>query len=76
MKETFEAVYEKGVLRPLGKFAAREGQRLRLSIELKARPDAKDQTPRENYDFSDLVGRLLWNGDSLDEQRKLRDEWS
>jgi hypothetical protein len=27
------------------------------------------------YDFSDLVGRLTWKGDSLSIQRSLRDEW-
>jgi hypothetical protein len=28
-----------------------------------------------NYDFTDIVGRLQWNGDALREQRNLRDEW-
>ena len=27
------------------------------------------------YDFSDIAGQLRWNGDAIDEQRKLRDEW-
>jgi hypothetical protein len=27
------------------------------------------------YDFSDLVGKLTWQGDALSEQRRLRDEW-
>ncbi len=27
------------------------------------------------YDFSDLVGRLTWQGDALAMQRTLRDEW-
>ncbi|NJK69723.1 MAG: type II toxin-antitoxin system ParD family antitoxin [Microcoleus sp. SU_5_3] len=35
-------------------------------------PDVK-QKPR--YDFSDLVGRLTWQGDALTMQRNLRDEW-
>jgi len=72
MKETFEAIYEKGVLRPLRKLTAREGQRVRVSIE--AEPDAAEQT-RAAYDFSDLVGRLTWTGDAVAEQRKLRNEW-
>ena len=27
------------------------------------------------YDFSDLVGKLQWKGDAVEEQRLLRDEW-
>lgn len=27
------------------------------------------------YDFSDLVGRLTWEGDAVAMQRTLRDEW-
>jgi hypothetical protein len=27
------------------------------------------------YDFSDLVGRLSWDGDAVAVQRELRDEW-
>ncbi|MBO3464127.1 hypothetical protein G7B40_035540 [Aetokthonos hydrillicola Thurmond2011] len=27
------------------------------------------------YDFSDLVGRLTWEGDAVTMQRTLRDEW-
>jgi len=35
-------------------------------------------TPRSNgskYDFADVAGKLEWQGDALEEQRKLRDEW-
>jgi hypothetical protein len=28
-----------------------------------------------NYDFSDLAGKLSWQGDAVATQRKLRDEW-
>jgi hypothetical protein len=31
--------------------------------------------PGPGYDFSDLVGRLEWRGNAVEEQRKLRDEW-
>ena len=27
------------------------------------------------YDFSDLAGKLEWQGDAVEEQRRLRDEW-
>jgi hypothetical protein len=30
---------------------------------------------KKKYHFSDLAGRLQWNGDAVTEQRKLRDEW-
>ena len=36
-------------------------------------PIVDDAKPK--YDFSDLVGRLEWNGDAVKEQRRLRDEW-
>ena len=35
-------------------------------------------TPQPNgrkYNFADVVGKLQWQGDALEEQRKLRDEW-
>ena len=28
-----------------------------------------------HYDFSDLTGKLTWDGDSLSTQKMLRDEW-
>ncbi|MDM8565749.1 hypothetical protein QUF74_08860 [Candidatus Halobeggiatoa sp. HSG11] len=27
------------------------------------------------YDFSDVVGKLEWQGDAVKEQRTIRDEW-
>ena len=35
----------------------------------------KPKPPGGGYDFSDLVGKLQWSGNALDEQRRLRDEW-
>jgi len=35
-------------------------------------------TPQPNgskYNFVDVVGKLEWQGDAIEEQRKLRDEW-
>ena len=29
----------------------------------------------KQYDFSDLSGRLQWQGNALQEQKRLRDEW-
>jgi hypothetical protein len=38
-------------------------------------PVAPGTEPQPKYDFSDLVGRLTWQGDALMMQRALRDEW-
>ncbi len=27
------------------------------------------------YDFSDLAGKLQWQGDAVAQQRRIRDEW-
>ena len=29
----------------------------------------------KSYDLTDLVGRLVWQGDAVTEQRKQRDAW-
>ncbi|WP_300602192.1 hypothetical protein [Niabella sp.] len=29
----------------------------------------------KKYHFADLAGQLEWDGNALDEQKKLRDEW-
>ena len=35
-------------------------------------PTEKD---KQNYNFSDLAGKLSWKGDALLTQKKIRDEW-
>ena len=35
----------------------------------------EEEKVAKNYDFSDLYGKLDWEGDAVTEQRKLRDEW-
>ena len=37
--------------------------------------DTITQKNAKQYDFSELVGKLDWQGDALAEQKKLRDEW-
>jgi len=37
--------------------------------------ESNGQLTKPKYDFSDLVGKLKWEGDAVAEQRKLRDEW-
>jgi hypothetical protein len=39
-------------------------------------PSTEPQPPAPNhYDFSDLAGKLEWNGDAVAQQRLMRDEW-
>ncbi|MEG4337381.1 type II toxin-antitoxin system ParD family antitoxin [Microcoleus sp. D3_18_C2] len=38
-------------------------------------PVSSDEKQKHSYDFSDLVGRLTWQGDAVTMQRNLRDEW-
>jgi hypothetical protein len=39
----------------------------------KIRFEAK--TENQKIDFSDIVGKLSWKGDAVEEQKKLRSEW-
>ena len=34
-----------------------------------------ENKPGKNYDFSNVAGRLLWKGNPVKEQRRLRNEW-
>jgi hypothetical protein len=38
-------------------------------------PTSDRDSQARNYDFSDLAGTLIWQGDAVAMQRKLRDEW-
>ena len=38
-------------------------------------PSSSKVEQKSSYDFSDLVGRLTWQGDAVIMQRNLRDEW-
>jgi len=44
------------------------------TIEVIVLPLEKKEQSKK-YDFSDIVGKLKWEGDAVVEQRKLRDEW-
>ena len=37
--------------------------------------EAGDIKKKNNFDFSDLTGKLEWAGDPVTEQRNLRHEW-
>ena len=76
MKETIEAIYENGLLRPLRKLRIHEGQRILLTVEKDEKQPAVvcEAGKTKRYDFSDLIGKLSWQGDPVAEQRALRDE--
>lgn len=46
-----------------------------VNIVVVLNPVALDRTQKSDYDFSNLAGKLLWEGDGLATQRVLRDEW-
>jgi len=47
-----------------------------VTIEQPASLLADGEPTSPKYDFSDLVGKLEWKGDAVDEQRLLREEWN
>jgi hypothetical protein len=48
---------------------------IEVDIVVVLNPIAPQGKQKPSYDFSDLVGRLTWQGDALATQRTLRDEW-
>jgi hypothetical protein len=46
-----------------------------VNIVVVLNPVSSQGQQKSSYDFSDLVGRLTWQGDALIMQRTLRDEW-
>ena len=51
-------------------------KRLRIPY-VRMEDPAKKESEKEAaaYDFSDLAGKLEWDGNAVFEQRRLRDEW-
>jgi hypothetical protein len=46
-----------------------------VDVVIVLNPSISDTPQRKPYDFSDLAGRLSWQGDGVAMQRMLRDEW-
>lgn len=46
-----------------------------VNVVVVLNPVSSDGKQKPSYDFSDLVGRLTWQGDAVATQRTLRDEW-
>ncbi|WP_414526872.1 hypothetical protein [Nodularia chucula] len=46
-----------------------------VNIVVVLNPVSSEEEHKPRYDFSDLVGRLTWEGDAVAIQRSIRDEW-
>jgi hypothetical protein len=46
-----------------------------VNVVVVLHPVLPERKHKPSYDFSDLVGRLTWQGDAVAMQRALRDEW-
>ena len=72
MRQTIEAIYENGLLKPLRKLRVPEGRHVKVIVETE---DEALPEKASTYDFSDLSGRLSWMGDAVEAQRRIHDEW-
>jgi hypothetical protein len=46
-----------------------------VNIVVVLNPVGSDRTQKSDYNFSDLAGKLVWEGDALAMQKVLRNEW-
>ncbi len=46
-----------------------------VELVLVINPVLSTSAPSQKYDFSNLVGKLQWQGDGIATQRALRDDW-
>jgi predicted DNA-binding antitoxin AbrB/MazE fold protein len=82
MKETVDAIYENGVLRPLKRLSLQNGRKLRITFESPADEAAVEDNDGEDavLDIVRLAGSLSgsprFSDDPLTLQKKMRDEWS
>ncbi len=81
MKETLDAIYENGVLKPLRELSLRDGRKLRITLESQPEDDIAPPSEDEktNGDVTHLAGSLKGSPrfklDPLEIQKSLRDEW-
>ena len=67
----FESDAEKNVIEIPPQFSQLYSKHLRVILLI----GDKINTINQKYDFSDVAGKLEWQGDAVQEQRKIRDEW-
>ena len=84
MKETIEAIYENGLIRPLRKLGFSEGRRIRVTLDTKEENTDRAVEPEVEVPISqrlaDLAGSLKdsprFSSGPLLIQKMLRDEWT
>lgn len=84
MKETIDAIYENGLIRPLRKLTLSEGRRIRVTLETKAEETDHASEAETEVEISEkldcLAGSLKdsprFASDPLLIQKMLRDEWT
>ena len=65
----FEIDAEKNIIEIPTKYSELYSKHMKVIILV------SDDTEENKYDFTDLIGKLEWQGDAVKEQRKIRDEW-
>ncbi len=71
MYTTIEADVDNGVI--LGPEVAKLPRHAHVLITLLGSSEGEQK--KDEYNFSELAGKLKWQGDALTAQRELRDEW-
>ncbi|MFA6292099.1 MAG: hypothetical protein WC637_09975 [Victivallales bacterium] len=69
----FEVDSKKGIIRIPPKYKNLYSKHLKLIALFPHRKIAS--ASNRKYCFDDLVGKLKWTGDPVEEQRRLRNEW-
>jgi hypothetical protein len=67
----FEIDAEKNIIEIPPQYCQLYSKHMRVIILVAEKPKAKNQ----KYNFSDIAGKLEWQGDAVQEQRRIRDEW-
>lgn len=65
----FEIDAEKNIIEIPSKYSELYSKHMKVIVLV------SDDTEENKYDFTDLIGKLEWQGDAVKEQRKIRDEW-
>ena len=67
----FESDAQKNIIEIPAQYSQLYSKHLRVILLIGEKTKKTNQT----YNFSDIVGKLEWQGDAVQEQRKIRDEW-
>jgi len=66
----FEIDAEKNLIEIPPEYSQLYSKHMKVILLLADKSEAK-----KKYNFSDVAGKLEWQGDAVQEQRKLRNEW-